>query len=87
MSRSSGAAPGAGAEQRIERRVRGLGAAGDERDATGRHAREPRDVASRVLDDPARRPPSACTDEGLPVVSIAASAASRASGRNGAVAL
>ena len=46
-----------GAEQRIERRVRGLGAAGDERDATGRHAREPRDVASRLLDDPARRPP------------------------------
>jgi hypothetical protein len=31
--------------------------------------------------------PSAWTEEGLPVVSIAASAASRASGRSGAVAL
>ena len=38
-----------------------------------------------LLDRAAR--PSAWTDEGLPVVSIAMSAASRASGRSGAVAL
>ena len=42
-------------------------------------------LASSTIRRAAR--PSACTEDGLPVVSIAASAASRASGRNGAVAL
>ena len=42
-------------------------------------------LASSTMRRAAR--PSAWTDEGLPVVSIAISAASRASGRNGAVAL
>ena len=42
-------------------------------------------LASSTIRRAAR--PSAWTDEGLPVVSIAASAASRASTRNGAVAL
>ena len=45
-----------GAEQRIERRVRSLGAAGHERDATGAYPRQPRDLAPRLLDDPPRRP-------------------------------
>ena len=45
------------AEMRIERRVSGLRAAGHERHATRRRAREPRDIASRLLHDPARRAP------------------------------
>ena len=55
MSRSSGAAFRPAAEQRIERRVRGLGAAGHERDAAGADPRQPRDFAPRVLDDAPRR--------------------------------
>ena len=44
------------AELGIERGVRRLGAAGDERDATGAHARQPRDLAPCVLDETPRRP-------------------------------
>ena len=78
----------AAAEVRIERGVRRLGAAGDERDAAGAHAREPRDLAPCVFDDAARGPALGVDRRGVaPVVSIAASAAARASARNGAVAL
>ena len=46
----------AAAELGIERGVRRLGAAGDERDATGAHSRQPRDLVPCVLDDTARGP-------------------------------
>src|ERR1700689_4640264 len=46
----------AAAELGVERGVRRLGAAGDERDATGVYARQPRDLASCVFHDMARGP-------------------------------
>ena len=46
----------AAAEQRIERGVRGLGAAGHERDTTRAYRRQSRDLAPCILDDTPRRP-------------------------------
>ena len=46
----------AAAEPGIERGVRRLGAAGDERDATGAHSRQPRDLVPCVFDDTPRGP-------------------------------
>ena len=48
--------------------------------------RRPRHDGPRVLDQPARWRPSACTEDGLPLRSQAAAIAARASGRSGVVA-
>ncbi len=75
------------AELGIERRVGGLGPPGHECDAA--RATPASRAISLLAFSTMRRAarPSAWTDEGLPVVSIALSAASRASARSGAVAL
>ena len=75
------------AQMRRQREIGGLGRAAGENQVAGRRPQARRDFSRAASSSPRAARPSAWIEEGLPSLSSAASIASRARGRKGAVAL